>query len=143
DQPMGAEKLIFALALVWAADTGAYFAGRAVGGAKLAPRVSPGKTRSGALGGLVAALVWSLCGAVFAFRLGWEPLLLGFCVLGVVSAAMSIAGDLGMSMFKRMSGVKDSGSILPGHGGILDRVDSLLAAAPLFMLGLLVLHLWT
>lgn len=142
DQPFGAEKLFYAVALVWAADTGAYFAGRAFGRAKLAPRVSPGKTRAGALGGLAAALVWSLLGGVFAFKLGGQPLLLGFCVLGVLAAALSIVGDLGMSMFKRLSGVKDSGSLLPGHGGILDRVDSLFASTPLLMLGLLVLQLW-
>ncbi|HEU0197356.1 MAG TPA: phosphatidate cytidylyltransferase [Nevskiaceae bacterium] len=142
-QDDGALKLIYALALVWAADTGAYFAGRRFGRRKLAPSVSPGKTREGAVGGLLLALVWTVLGGWFAFKLGASTALIGFCVLGVVTAAISIVGDLGMSMFKRLSGVKDSGSILPGHGGILDRVDSLFAAAPVLMLGLLVLRLWT
>lgn len=131
----GAEKLIYALALVWAADTGAYLAGHAFGRHKLAPKVSPGKTVEGALGGLLLCLLWALSGGEFAFALDLKPLL-WLVLISLLAAAASIVGDLGLSMFKRLSGVKDSGALLPGHGGILDRVDSLFAAIPLLMLGL-------
>ncbi|TAM13039.1 MAG: hypothetical protein EPN72_11285 [Nevskiaceae bacterium] len=142
DQPDGALKLIYALTLVWAADTGAYFAGRRFGRVKLLPAVSPGKTREGALGGLLLCAVWSVAGGLVAFGLHWDATLVVFCVLSVCVAAVSIVGDLGMSLFKRLSGIKDSGSILPGHGGILDRIDSLLAEGPLFAWGLLLVGLW-
>lgn len=142
DQPDGALKLIYALTLVWVADTGAYFAGRSFGRVKLAPAVSPGKTREGALGGLLLCVAWSVAGGMLVFDLRWNATLGMFCALSVFVAAVSIVGDLGMSLFKRLSGVKDSGSILPGHGGILDRVDSLFAAAPVFAYGLLLAGLW-
>jgi phosphatidate cytidylyltransferase len=129
-EPQGRELLLLSLLVVVAADVGAYFAGHALGRVKLAPRVSPGKTWEGLLGGLAAAALMTSAGA----------LLLGQPVaraasLGLAVGAMSVVGDLTESMFKRSAGLKDSGSLLPGHGGVLDRVDSVAAAAPLFLLG--------
>lgn len=128
---IGEEKLLFALLIVWAADAGAYFAGKLFGRVKLAPSISPGKTWEGVFGGLlVVALL-----AVVAAKIGDAELsvLLPFFL---AVAALSIVGDLTVSMFKRTAGVKDSGTLFPGHGGVLDRVDSVAAAAPLFALGL-------
>jgi phosphatidate cytidylyltransferase len=134
-QPNGAMKLLFFLFIVFAADTGAYLAGRNFGRRKLAPNISPGKTVEGALGGLVLAAAWSLTAGVYVFApQGAQLALLVGLTLAV--AAISIVGDLTESMFKRVAGVKDSGHILPGHGGVLDRVDSILAAAPVMVLGL-------
>lgn len=131
----GPSKLLYLLFLVFAADTGAFLAGRSLGRHKLAPSISPGKTVEGAIGGVLLCAAWALTGGVYAFSvvgadLGW---LLG---LSLLAAVASIVGDLVESMFKRLSGIKDSGNILPGHGGLLDRVDSLLAAAPVMVLGL-------
>ncbi|MDB5986859.1 MAG: phosphatidate cytidylyltransferase [Nevskia sp.] len=134
--PQGAERLIFLLALVWAADVGAYLAGRNFGRIKLAPKVSPGKTREGAIGGLVVCVLWAIAAGAYVFMPNDAAQLLKVVVLSFAVAALSIVGDLGISMFKRLSGIKDSGKLLPGHGGILDRVDSLLAAAPAMALGL-------
>jgi len=124
---------LFLLALVWIADSGAYLVGRAWGSRRLAPRVSPGKTWEGALGGLAAVGLAALGpGAVTASDLG----ALAFFVLVCLAAALvSILGDLVESLLKRQAGVKDSGALVPGHGGVLDRIDSLLAAAPAFALG--------
>lgn len=131
----GVLRLMYFLFIVFAADTGAYFAGRAFGRHKLAPSISPGKTVEGAIGGLVLTAVWALSAGLYVFRPeGVEIGLLLLLTVGV--AAISIVGDLAESMFKRVAGIKDSGSILPGHGGILDRVDSILAAAPMMVLGL-------
>lgn len=128
----GPAYLLWALGVVWAADIGAYFAGRRFGKRKLAPAVSPGKSWEGALGGLACALLVSL---VFAYALAvpWGAPLLLFTVLIVV---LSIFGDLFESVLKRTAGVKDSGGLLPGHGGVLDRLDALLPALPLAALGL-------
>lgn len=136
----GRWRLLYVFGLVWAADVGAYFVGRALGRRKLAPKVSPGKTVEGALGGLAVVLIWSLAlGGVAFDPEGWQwP---GLVVLTLTAGALSIVGDLGISMFKRISGMKDSGRLLPGHGGMLDRLDSLLAAAPLMLLGTRVLGL--
>ena len=129
-------RLIYVFALVWAADVGAYLAGRNFGRNKLAPNVSPGKTREGALGGLLLCAVYAVAAGGYVFQpTGLRQLLL-LVGLSLLVAALSIVGDLGISMFKRLSGIKDSGKLLPGHGGILDRIDSLLAAGPAMALGL-------
>jgi phosphatidate cytidylyltransferase len=126
--PMIVLWLVF---LVIASDIGAFFIGRRFGRRRLAPRVSPGKTWEGALGGLGAVVLVALGGArYFGLPAG---LSIGFgCAVGM----FSVVGDLTESMFKRSAGLKDSGVILPGHGGILDRIDSVTAAAPLYALGL-------
>jgi phosphatidate cytidylyltransferase len=134
DVPRGEQWLLFALCLVWAADVGAYFAGRSFGRVRLAPQVSPGKTWEGVLGGLLLAGLVALWGSWwFAVPL---LQLVPLC-LGVV--AFSIVGDLTESLLKRFSGLKDSGSLFPGHGGVMDRIDSLTSALPVLLLGLVVL----
>lgn len=135
-QPDGSWLILLLLLIVWAADTGAYFAGKAFGKRKLAPRISPGKTQAGLLGGLASAVLIALLAASLMPFESIDPISL--VLLTLVTALVSVGGDLMISMHKRTSGYKDSGSILPGHGGILDRLDSLLAAAPFFALGLLV-----
>ncbi|MCP5090402.1 MAG: phosphatidate cytidylyltransferase [Gammaproteobacteria bacterium] len=128
---IGPEKLLFSLLIVWAADAGAYFVGKRFGRVKLAPSISPGKTWEGVFGGLLVVAVLAIVGT------RWTDaslaVLLPFCL---AVAALSIVGDLTVSMFKRTAGLKDSGSLFPGHGGVLDRIDSVAAAAPLFALGL-------
>ena len=119
-----------ALAIVWAADVGAYAAGRMLGRVKLAPKVSPGKTWEGLCGGVALAALVALAAAIL---LRLPPV--SMVALGVVTALVSVVGDLTVSMFKRNVGVKDSGALLPGHGGVMDRIDSLTAAVPVFMLG--------
>lgn len=131
----GVLRLLYFLFIVFAADTGAYLAGRSFGRRKLAPNISPGKTIEGALGGLLLAGAWALTAGVYVFQPEGREIL-PLLLLTVVVAAVSIVGDLTESMFKRVAGVKDSGQLLPGHGGILDRVDSILAAAPVMVLGL-------
>jgi phosphatidate cytidylyltransferase len=145
---IGINFLLSVLVLVWAADIGAYFSGRALGGKffanKLAPSISPGKTWEGVFGGLVAvfavALIWIYADAHLApdtaglysrlLAMGVPVLLLGAAFL----TAMSVVGDLVESLFKRSAGVKDSSNLLPGHGGVLDRVDALLPTLPLAMM---------
>lgn len=132
----GALRLLFFFFIVFAADTGAYLAGRNFGKHKLAPNISPGKTIEGAVGGLLLCALWALTAGVYVFRAqGMDVWVL--LALTLVVAVVSIVGDLTESMFKRVAGLKDSGNLLPGHGGILDRVDSILAAAPTMVLGLL------
>jgi phosphatidate cytidylyltransferase len=123
--------VLWLILMVCAADIGAYFAGRAFGRRKLAPRVSPGKTWEGAIGGLILVLLVSLLGA----SLFGLPLL-QVMAFGCGIAVFSVIGDLTESMFKRAAALKDSGTLLPGHGGLLDRIDSVVAAAPLYALGL-------
>jgi phosphatidate cytidylyltransferase len=125
------ELLLFALLIVWIADIGAYFVGKGFGKVKLAPQISPGKTWEGVLGGLSAVMILAAMGSK-AFEID-IAVLLPFCL---AVAMVSIVGDLTVSMFKRSAGVKDSGSLFPGHGGVLDRVDSVAAAAPLFVVAL-------
>jgi phosphatidate cytidylyltransferase len=120
--------------IIWGADTGAYFAGRAFGKRKLAPKVSPGKSWEGVIGGLLLAL------GVAAFATLWlKPIggYSGFFILVVATVFISVLGDLMESLFKRLMNMNDSGGILPGHVFVLDRLDSLTAAAPLYTLGLL------
>ncbi|HPY39059.1 MAG TPA: phosphatidate cytidylyltransferase [Thiolinea sp.] len=130
--------VFYAISLVACADIAAYFSGRRFGKNKLAPSLSPGKTREGALGALAATLVWSCLCALFT-DLGFGGSLV-FVLFSMLAVVMSIAGDLFESLIKRQAGAKDSGTILPGHGGILDRIDSLLAAIPILTLGLFVLN---
>ena len=127
----GPQYVLFVLAIVWAADIGAYFVGRRIGRRKLAPSVSPGKTWEGLAGGLAAAAAAAAGGALW---FGLNPVT--FIPIGVAVAAVSVVGDLTVSMFKRNAGLKDSGNLFPGHGGVLDRVDSVTAAVPLFVFAL-------
>ncbi len=131
----GVWLLLALLGIVWGADSGAYFAGRRWGRRRLAPRISPGKTWEGVAGGVAAAFFIALAaGWLMDFGL---VSLLGFALLGVLTALFSVLGDLFESLLKRRSGVKDSGRLLPGHGGVLDRIDSLTAATPVYTLGLM------
>ncbi|WP_438283370.1 phosphatidate cytidylyltransferase [Pseudomonas alabamensis] len=127
---MGNWLILSVMVLVWAADIGAYFSGRAFGKRKLAPQVSPGKSWEGVYGGLAVSL--AIVVVVGLYR-DWS---LGQVLIGVLGGALvvmaSVIGDLTESMFKRRSGIKDSSNLLPGHGGVLDRIDSLTAAIPLF-----------
>jgi phosphatidate cytidylyltransferase len=134
DQPRGHLWVLYALLIVWVADSGAYFAGRRWGVAKLAPRISPGKTWAGLWGGLLASALLAFLVAVAL------PLpMVGLVTLTVIVAAYSVVGDLTESLCKRFAGMKDSGTLIPGHGGVLDRFDSLLAAAPCLLFGLLII----
>lgn len=125
----GAVWLLYVMILVWGADSGAYMFGKMFGKHKLAPKVSPGKTWQGFFGGLLTAAVISWAYGVWA-HLDVTPTVLLVC--SVVAALASVLGDLTESMFKREAGIKDSGHLIPGHGGILDRIDSLTAAVPVF-----------
>ena len=128
--------VLAAMAIVWIADTAAYFSGRAFGKRKLAPQVSPGKSWEGVWGGLAAVAVYAAllvplaATAGYAGRVG-PPAIGAWLALALVLALLSVLGDLYESWLKRVAGVKDSGGMLPGHGGFLDRVDALLAAMPL------------
>lgn len=129
----GRITLLFVFLLIAAADSGAWFFGRQWGRHKLLPAVSPGKSREGLLGGFVA----SLCLVLYALWWSSTPWIIwpGAIVLSMVTVAFSVIGDLFESMLKREAGIKDSGKLLPGHGGLLDRIDSLMAAAPVFVAG--------
>lgn len=123
----GVVMVLLALGISWAADTGAYFAGRAFGRTKLYPRVSPKKTWEGLAGGVAGSMVWVLLIESFALPgFHW----LDVFVMGPLASLSGVLGDLTESMLKRSHGVKDSGNILPGHGGLLDRIDSVLFVAP-------------
>jgi len=133
----GPYLVLFLVALIAVADSTAYFGGRKWGTNKLAPQVSPGKTWEGVISGLLGVGLFSfICAWFFEFLNGeWEAIAL-FLVVCLLTAITSVLGDLSESMFKRQVGLKDSGKILPGHGGVLDRIDSLTAAAPLFALSI-------
>jgi len=133
DPAVGLVTVFWLLGVVWATDTGALFAGRSIGGPKLAPVVSPNKTWAGLAGGMLAA---AAVGAAFALWLGSPVVLAALISAGL--AVVAQAGDLTESLVKRHFGVKDSGTIIPGHGGIFDRVDGLLAVAPVWALVVLV-----
>lgn len=122
--------LFMLMATVWATDICAYFTGRSIGGPKLAPSISPNKTWSGLCGGVIGASVILGCIA-HTYHFEHWPI---FAVFGIVLALVAQAGDLLESSLKRKAGVKDSGTLLPGHGGVLDRIDGLIFTAPLFVL---------
>ncbi|MGN0894954.1 MAG: phosphatidate cytidylyltransferase [Succinivibrio sp.] len=133
DRHSGALLVLSVMALVWCADSGAYFAGRFFGKTKMLPNVSPKKTVEGLIGGLICAVA----GLFIFVELGWfgqyasnMPVLI---ISGVITIIFSVIGDLVESMLKRLAGIKDSGKIFPGHGGMLDRIDSQLAAIPVFL----------
>ena len=131
--PEGPWLVLFLLVLIWTADSGAYFAGRRFGRHKLASRVSPGKSLEGVAGALLLGSLFTLAAGV---GLGIAGRTLGlFLLLGVATVLVSVLGDLFESLVKRYRDVKDSGGLLPGHGGVLDRIDSLTAAAPFFAVG--------
>lgn len=139
--PHGPWWTLAALTVVWAADIGAYFSGRFFGRRKLAPQISPGKTWAGVYGAFVAAGVVAAAGG---WLLGVRDLrLLGLVVLAAFTVAASIVGDLFESLMKRHAKLKDSGQIFPGHGGLLDRLDSVFAALPVFAAGLWLLDIVT
>ncbi|PCJ51014.1 MAG: hypothetical protein COA74_00680 [Gammaproteobacteria bacterium] len=130
----GSDMLLFVLFVVWAADTGAFVSGKLFGKHKLAPRVSPKKTWEGAAGGaLLASLVVYFAMDLLAIQ---ESKQLSLIMLAIVLVIFSVIGDLTESIFKRLSGVKDSGKILPGHGGVLDRIDALTSTMPIALIGL-------
>jgi phosphatidate cytidylyltransferase len=131
DLPNGGDWVILTLMTAWFGDTGAYFAGRFLGRTKLYPAISPGKTRAGAVGGLAGSFAGAVLANLWFFpELGWVH----GAVVTLVGGALGQTGDLVESMLKRAFGVKDSGKILPGHGGILDRVDAVLFLAPFMYL---------
>jgi phosphatidate cytidylyltransferase len=132
-EPNGHRWLFVALMIVWAADSGAYFAGRRFGKRKLAPRISPNKTIEGLLGGVASGLVVALAFAPFAGATLRE--LPAVALVAIVAVLFSVVGDLFESLLKRHVGAKDSGDLIPGHGGILDRIDGVVAALPVFALG--------
>lgn len=140
-ESFGPGYVLFLIVLISAADIGAYFSGRLWGKTKLAPNVSPGKTIEGVAGGFVAVVFCAVLGAYLLdvtedLANGSVTVFITFIILSLITAIFSILGDLTESMVKRQAGVKDSGTILPGHGGLLDRIDSATAAAPIFVLGL-------
>jgi len=135
----GAWLILYVIGLVVCADTGAYFTGRALGRHKMAPRVSPGKTLEGLAGGMATVALFAV---VVSFLLAPVGLPVGsLLVLSLCAGMASVLGDLVESMAKRHAGVKDSGTLLPGHGGVLDRIDSLAAAIPVFSFGMVVMQL--
>ncbi|ESS71414.1 phosphatidate cytidylyltransferase CdsA [Methyloglobulus morosus KoM1] len=134
----GPEMAMYFLILIWVADISAFFVGKMYGKTKLAPEISPGKTMAGFYGALASAIV---CGVLVSLLYGF-PLMNAsdFILLSVLTVLISIYGDLFFSVVKRQSGVKESGSILPGHGGLLDRIDSMIAATPFFYAGIFLIY---
>jgi len=132
--PDGPQWVLFALVLVWVADIGAFFFGRRFGRVRLAPEVSPGKTWEGVLGGIAVSVLVAVAGSQW-----FHVPLAAFVPLCLAAVGFSIVGDLTESLLKRFAGMKDSGSVFPGHGGVMDRIDSLTGAAPVLLLGLTLL----
>ena len=133
--PRRPSMLLFLFVLVWVADSAAYFAGKAFGKTKLAPTVSPGKSVEGVLGGVAAVAVLGAVAGVFVWQFDGK-MLVAWLAVAMATALYSVLGDLLESKAKRLAGVKDSGRLLPGHGGVLDRIDAFTAAAPVFVFGL-------
>jgi phosphatidate cytidylyltransferase len=132
--PNGQYWVLFTLLLVWGADVGAYFAGHRFGHTRLAPAVSPGKTWEGVIGGFALSAIVAVAGSA------WFALpLYAFVPLCLAAVGFSIVGDLTESLLKRFAGVKDSGTLFPGHGGVMDRIDSVTGAAPVLFFGLTIL----
>ena len=137
----GSELTLYFLVLIWAADIAAYFAGKKFGKTKLSPEISPGKTVQGMYGALIAAVVCGIILNLYTLKYGFQVMVASdFILLSMLTVLISIYGDLFFSVVKRQCGVKDTGSILPGHGGILDRIDSLIAATPFFYAGIYLMH---
>ncbi|MGH8072774.1 MAG: phosphatidate cytidylyltransferase [Lysobacter sp.] len=136
-QPNGHRWLLCALMVVWAADTGAYFSGRKFGRHKLAPKISPNKTVEGLIGGMLLAVITGVVLSLFAGATTAQ--LPAVALVSLLAGLLSVVGDLFESLLKRHAGVKDSGALIPGHGGVLDRLDGVLAALPAFALGKAVL----
>jgi len=133
----GPEAVLYFLTLIWMADICAYFVGKQWGKDPLAPLISPGKTVQGMYGAMASAIV---CALVLALYYGYPGMIAtDFGLLSVLTVLVSIYGDLFFSLVKRRSGVKDSGSLLPGHGGVLDRIDSVIAAAPFYYAGVILI----
>jgi phosphatidate cytidylyltransferase len=133
----GPNWVLYLIVMVWIADIGAYFVGRAWGRNKLAPAVSPGKSWEGVIGALVFVVLYAFAGAAWLGILAQGlATVAAFVSLSAATAFISVLGDLAESMFKRQANIKDSGSLLPGHGGVMDRIDSLTAAGPVFVAGL-------
>lgn len=130
----GAQWVLFAFVLVWVADIGAFFFGRRFGRVRLAPVVSPGKTWEGVLGGIALSTLVAIAGSQW-----FHVSLAAFLPLCLAAVGFSIIGDLTESLLKRFAGIKDSGRVFPGHGGVMDRIDSLTGAAPVLLLGLTLL----
>lgn len=139
--PRRPSMLLFLFVLVWVADSAAYFAGKAFGKTQLAPAVSPGKSVEGVLGGVAAVAVLAATAGVFVWQFQ-GTMLAAWLAIAVATALYSVLGDLLESKAKRLAGVKDSGRLLPGHGGVLDRIDAFTAAAPVFVFGLWVFGRW-
>ena len=129
----GPAWLFYAISLIWVADIGAYFSGKKFGKNKLAPHISPGKTKEGLIGAVIITSIYTLLVSYY-FALTTEKAAL-LVLLSIILTFISVSGDLYISFLKREAGLKDSGTILPGHGGMLDRVDSVLAAMPVFLIG--------
>ena len=137
-QPAGVGLVLFLLFLIWIADSSAFFSGRRWGRNKLSPGISPGKTWEGVYGAMSVTVLFAFAYAVIIKMQAIEILI--FLVICLVSVAVSIIGDLTVSLIKRKAQLKDSGSLLPGHGGIMDRIDSLTAAGPIFLAGMWLLR---
>lgn len=135
--PLGPQQLVFVMVLVWLADTGGYFAGKRWGKTPLAKAISPNKTWEGVAGAMVLGGIWAFIG--YNIGISGSVNLSQWLLLSLSALLISIVGDLFESLFKRLHNVKDSGNLLPGHGGMLDRMDSLIAAVPVFTAGLFLL----
>jgi len=133
-QNESSELVLLLLALIWSADSGAFFVGKAIGKHKLCVKVSPGKTIEGAIGGIITTVAVMMIYVALQMDGASMGQYFQYTILALLVAVTSIVGDLFESLFKRISNIKDSGNLLPGHGGIFDRIDSLTAAAPIFYL---------